>query len=107
MPACALCGLGVFLVSLFFLQRLALPFWQAWIIGVLAISFGLICMPNILPPKFQIDYPRWDLPARVFSATALVLLITRSSSFLGSQCSDLLSLIPLLSWPFCAVLYHQ
>jgi hypothetical protein len=46
MRPCALCGLGVFLLSLFFLQRLALPFWQTWIIEDLAISLGLICTPN-------------------------------------------------------------
>ena len=107
MPACALCGLGVFLASLYFLQRLALPFSQTWIIGVLAISLGLICMPNKLPAKFRIHYPRWDLPARVFSATAMVLLITLSASILGSQWSGLLSPIPVLAWPLCAFVHHQ
>jgi hypothetical protein len=107
MPACGLCGLGVFLVSLYFLQRLALSFWQTWIIGVLAISLGLICTPNKLPTKFQIHYPRWDLPARVFSATAMVLLITLSASDLGSQWSGLLSPIPVLAWPLCAFVHHQ
>jgi hypothetical protein len=107
MPACALCGLGVFLLSLFFLQRLALPLWQTWIIGVLAISLGLICTPNKLPTKFQIHYPRWDLPARVFSATAMVLLITLSAPVLGSQWSGLLSPIPVLAWPLCAFVHHQ
>jgi hypothetical protein len=42
MPACALCGVGAFLLSLFFLQKLALPFWLTWVIGVLAISLGLV-----------------------------------------------------------------
>jgi len=107
MLACALCGLGVFLVSLYFLQRIALAFWQTWIIGVLAISLGLICTPNKLPAKFQIHYPRWDLPARVFSATAMVLLITLSASVLGSQWSGLLSPIPVLAWPLCAFVHHQ
>ena len=46
MPACALSGLGVFLASLYFLQRLTLPFWSTWIIGVLAISLSLICTPK-------------------------------------------------------------
>jgi hypothetical protein len=107
MPACALCGLVVFFVSLYFLQKLGLPFWQTWIIGVLAISFGLISAPNKLPVKFQIDYPRWDLPARVFTATAMVLLITLSASVLGSQWSGLLSPIPILAWPLCAFVHHQ
>jgi hypothetical protein len=107
MPGCALCGLGVFLASLYFLQRFALPFWLTWIIGVLAISLGLIYMPNKLPAKFRIHYPRWDLPARVFSATAMVLLITFSASILGSQWSGLLSPIPVLAWPLCAFVHLQ
>jgi len=107
MPACALCGLGVFLASLYFLQSLGLPFWPTWIIGVLAISLGLLCLPNQLPAKFRIHYPRWDLPARVFAATALVVLITRSASILGSQWSGLLSPIPVLAWPLCAFVHHQ
>jgi hypothetical protein len=107
MPACAFCGLGVFLVSLYFLQRLTLLFWQTWIIGVLAISLGLICTPNKIAAKFRIRYPRWDLPARVFSATAMVLLITLSASVLGSQWSGLLSPVPVLAWPLCAFVHHQ
>lgn len=107
MPACALCGLGVFLASLYVLQSLALPFWPTWIIGVLAISLGLICLPNQRLAKFRIHYPRWDLPARVFSATAMVLLITLSASILGSQWSGLLSPIPVLAWPLCAFVHQQ
>jgi hypothetical protein len=107
MPACAFCGLAVFTLSLFFLQRLDLSFWQIWIIGVLAISLGLICAPNKRPAKFRIHYPRWDLPARVFSATGMVLLITLSASVFGSQWSGLLSPIPVLAWPLCAFVHQQ
>src|SRR5215469_1222884 len=60
MPACLLSGFGVFLLVLYFLQSLSLSLGQTWIIGVLAISLGLILVPSKLPVKFQFRYPRWD-----------------------------------------------
>jgi len=55
--------------------------------GFLAISIGLILAPNKL--KLQIRYPQWDLPARIFSATAMALITTLSASVLGSEWSGL------------------
>jgi hypothetical protein len=107
MPACLLSGFGVFLLVLYFLQSLALSLWQAWIIGVLAISIGLMVVPNKLPVKFQIRYPRWDLPARILCAIAMVFLITLSASVLGPRWSGLLSPIPILAWPLCAFVHSQ
>jgi uncharacterized membrane protein HdeD (DUF308 family) len=107
MAVCALCSSGVFLLSVYFLQKSGVSFWPAWITGFLTISIGLFFIPNRVPAKFQIKYPRWDLPARVFSATAMVLIITLSASVLGSQWSGLLSPIPVLAWPLCAFVHHQ
>jgi hypothetical protein len=107
MPTCALCGFGAFLLSLYCLQKSGFSFWTAWITGFLAISIGLILTPNKVPAKFQIRYPQWDLPARIFSATAMVLIITLSASVLGSQWSGLLSPIPVLAWPLCVFVHHQ
>jgi hypothetical protein len=104
---CGLSGAGIFLLSLFILQRSALSFWPAWIIGILAISLGVILMPHQFVPNLQIQYPRWDLPARICSATAMVLLITLFASILGSRWSGLLSPIPVLAWPLCGFVHHQ
>lgn len=107
MPACLLSGFGVFLLVLYVLQRLSLSLWQAWIIGVIAISLGLILVPDKLPAKFQIHYPPWDLPARILCAIAMVFLITLSASVLGPLWSGLLSPIPILAWPLCAFVHGQ
>jgi hypothetical protein len=107
MPTCAVGGFGAFLLSLYCLQKSSFSFWPAWITGFLAISIGLILTPNRMPAKFQIRYPQWDLPARIFSATAMVLIITLSASVLGSQWSGLLSPIPVLAWPLCVFVHHQ
>jgi hypothetical protein len=107
MPTCALCGFGIFLFSLYCLQKSGFSFSAAWITGFLAISVGLILTPNKTPTRFQIRYPQWDLPARIISATAMVLIITLSASFLGSQWSGLLSPIPVLAWPLCLFVHQQ
>jgi hypothetical protein len=107
MATCAVASFGAFLLSLYFLPKSGFPFWPAWITGFLAISIGLILTPNKVPAEFQIYYPKWDLPARVFTATAMVLIITPSASFLGPQWSGLLSPIPVLAWPLCAFVHHQ
>jgi hypothetical protein len=107
MAACVICSCAAFFLSLYFLQKAAPSFWSAWITGFLAVSVGLILTPNKVPEKFQIHYPRWDLPARVCSATAMVLIITVSASVLGSQWSGLLSPIPILAWPLCAFVHHH
>jgi hypothetical protein len=107
MPTCAVYGFGAFLLPLYSLQKSGFSFWPAWITGFLAISIGLLLTPNKMPAKFQIRYPQWDLPARIFSATAMVLIITLSASYLGSRWSGLLSPIPVLAWPLCVFVHHQ
>lgn len=104
---CTLGSFGVFLLSLYFLQKSGFSFWLSWITGFLAISLGLMLIPNQVSANFRVHYPRWDLPARVFSATAMVLTITFSASVLGSQWSGLLSPIPVLAWPLCVFVHHQ
>jgi hypothetical protein len=54
MALAALASSGAFLLSLYVLQRVALSFGPAWIMGSVAISVGLILVPNKVPPKFQI-----------------------------------------------------
>jgi hypothetical protein len=107
MPTCVVGGFGAFLLSLYCLQKSSFSFGPAWITGFLAISIGLILIPKKTPAKFQIRYPQWDLPARILSATAMVLIITLSASVLGSQWSGLLSPIPVLAWPLCVFVHHQ
>jgi hypothetical protein len=107
MSGCLLSGFIGFLLALYFLQKLSLSIWQTWIVGVLAISLGLMLIPNKLPLKFQVRYPRWDLPARILCATTMVFLITLCASVLGPQWGGLLSPIPVLAWPLCAFVHRQ
>ncbi len=46
--------------------------------------------------------PRWDMPARLAAATALVLLVSTLAPLLGPGLSGVLSPIPIISWPLIA-----
>lgn len=43
--------------------------------------------------------PRWDMPARLAAATALVLVVSTLAPHLGSGLSGVLAPIPIISWP--------
>jgi hypothetical protein len=59
---------------------------------VLIFAIRLVPDPGITP---SVALPRWDLPARMVIATALVLAITGSATALGPRLSGLLATIPL------------
>ena len=64
----------------------------------LALVVVLIVSIRLIPASlthYGIHLPRWDLPARMVLATALVLAITSSAVVLGPRVAGLLATIPL------------
>ena len=59
---------------------------------VLVVAIRLVPEPG---DTASVALPRWDLPARMLVATALVLAITSGASALGPRLSGLLATIPL------------
>ncbi|MEA2661355.1 MAG: hypothetical protein QOH08_927, partial [Chloroflexota bacterium] len=59
---------------------------------VLLIAIRLVPDPG---PTASVPLPRWDLPARMILATALVLAITGAAETLGPRLAGLLATIPL------------
>jgi hypothetical protein len=71
-------------------------------IGPIALSLALVVLLVIairLVPgsrdRHAVELPRWDLPARMVLATALVITITSGADALGPRLSGLLATIPL------------
>ena len=61
-------------------------------------SVVLLVTIRLVPPSsriYGVHMPRWDLPARMILATALVLTITGSATLLGPRLAGLLATIPL------------
>ena len=59
---------------------------------VLVIAIRLVPEPGVTA---SVPLPRWDLPARMVLATALVLAITGGANAIGPRLSGLLATIPL------------
>ena len=64
----------------------------------LALVVVLVVAIRLVPPSTvheAVGLPWWDLPARMFLATVLVLTITGSATALGPRLAGLLATIPL------------
>jgi hypothetical protein len=70
-------------------------------LSIAAIALGLILVPKPAPLDDEEFYPRWDLLARMVTATGLVVLVTVLADLIGPTWSGLLSPIPVLAWPLC------
>ena len=68
-----------------------LPLYSICVV-VLIVAIRLVRDPG---PTADAPLPRWDLPARMLLATALVIAITSSASLLGPRLSGLLATVPL------------
>jgi len=73
--------------NLFVSAVLVLP-----LLGVALIALGV---PTLVAPS--VPTPRWDLPVRMATATAMVLLITGAANVLGPKWSGLLSPFPVFA----------
>jgi len=70
------------------------PFLFVAMIAVLVISLRL--MPDRSSvTTVQIQYPRWDIPARMAVATAFVMALTAAAPLLGPHLAGLLAPFPL------------
>ena len=74
---------------------------MAFVVALCSRTAGLDALPRRPRP------PRWDMPARLAAATALVLLVSGLAPYLGSGVSGLLAPIPIISWPLIAFARFQ
>ena len=65
------------------------------IVPVLGVALMVIGVPALVGPR--VPAPRWDLPVRMATATAMVLLITGAASVMGPKWSGLLSPFPVFA----------
>jgi len=96
-PLTFLAGTAGFAVAGFAMQSLA----PAPIVLVLMVIGALLLALRLLPRFTGISgavRPRsWDLPARMVTATLLVLALTAAADWLGPQLSGLIATFPLLA----------
>jgi len=61
---------------------------------VWAISLGLF--PKYEKPTEKVVAPKWELPVRLITTVALILLLTATANILGSRVSGALSTYPTI-----------
>jgi len=80
-------------------------------IGVALLLIGVLIRVSGREPKPDtLARPRhryWEIPLRMVSATALLMLTTRLASWLGPATSGMLAPIPVIAWPLVVFAHVQ
>ena len=100
-------AIAAFFVATFALNTFSwqlLPAFFALLV-VIVVSGRLIPRHKLTAGAFS--PPRWDLPARIATATGLVILLTTVADELGPQLSGLISPFPAFSVIFAAFTHSQ
>jgi hypothetical protein len=74
--------------------------------GILILLVFARC-PRLIGETAPAVYSAWDLPARMATATAMVLLVTLSAHIIGPRYSGLFSTMPALGWPLIVFAHRQ
>ena len=78
------------------LNAVALPTAGFFVVIIVVIVVSLFLMPQPAPTRAEpIEFPAWDLPARMLVATAFVVVLTAVAPLLGARLAGLLAPFPL------------
>lgn len=101
--AAILLGLAAFVLGGALLHGVIQPdLWLATAIDLPAMVLVVALCRRAAGTEAQVPRPRpprWDMPARLAAATALVLLVSTLAPRLGPGLSGVLAPIPIISWP--------
>jgi hypothetical protein len=100
-------ALAAFFLATFALNLVAWELWPAFGVLLAVILLAAQLAPRHRLPPQPLVLPRWDLPARILTATGLVTLLTTVANTLGPQLSGLLSPFPAFSVIFAAFTHAQ
>jgi hypothetical protein len=100
-PLALAAGSFGYVVCGFFLAEAALPLWPVVAVALAALAIVLTVMPRLGNGVMALPRaPRWEIPARMIVATALVLGLTTLAPHVGPRLSGLFATYPV----FAAVL---
>jgi hypothetical protein len=99
-------GWVVYFASTALLEMVYLPLLVCFAFVLAVLLLSIVLMPKAASENVLIVSPRWDIPARMFSATALVILITGIANLLGPQLTGLLTPFPVYA-TILAVFTHR
>lgn len=84
-----------------------LPLWPLVAVACGALAAALTLMPRLGADAVTLARrPRWDIPARMIVATALVLGLTALAPYVGARLSGLLATYPVFAAVLAAFSHH-
>ena len=93
-------------ITLSFLRWPALATF-ALVLATLIVAYAATVRRGPMPASEPARPPRWDIPMRMFVATAVVVLITASAPALGSHLAGLLSPFPVFGAVLAIFTHHS
>lgn len=104
---CLAAATAAFLVTTGLADLVVIPVPFSFVAMVLTLMLALRLMPSRpQPTAARIDFPRWDLPARMVVATTFVICLTALAPLLGPRLSGLIAPYPLYAMVL-AVFAHR
>ncbi|HYS98566.1 MAG TPA: hypothetical protein VEM94_09215 [Candidatus Dormibacteraeota bacterium] len=87
---------AAFLAITIVLNAVRLPTAGFFVVIIVVIVVSLFLLPQPAAPHAEpIQFPAWDLPARMLVATAFVVILTTVAPLLGARLAGLLAPFPL------------
>jgi hypothetical protein len=97
-PASFSAGTGVFAIAVTLLETVWMPLWALVLMVEAALAIALALAPRLPADRASVPVPpRWDLPARMLVATALVLALTSAAPLLGARLAGMLATFPVFA----------
>ena len=103
----ALASIAVFFAATWLWNTLTWQLWPAFVTLLVVIVLSARLVPHHRLQVQSWSPPKWDLPARIATATGLVVLLTSVANDLGPQLSGLISPFPAFSVIFAAFTHSQ
>ena len=100
-------AIAAFLVMTLALNSFAWQLVPAFIVLLAALVLVALVIPRQSLQLKIFSAPRWDLPARIITATTFVVVLTTVADKLGAQLSGLISPFPVFSVVFAAFTHSQ
>lgn len=101
-----LAGFFAYFACTYLLDMVNEPPLMGFVIVILVLVASIILMPRVGSGKASKRKLRWEIPARMVSATALVFLITGVAQILGPQLTGLLTPFPVYA-SILAIFTHK
>lgn len=94
---CAPLALGIYFAGIFVLDVTKLSLLATLLLTVTVLAIAIRLMPRSDNIAEKLEPPKWDLPMRLITATAFVLLITALGDILGPRLGGLVSTFPIFA----------